>query len=354
MTKIRKTTEQIRRFILSHVQESPGDIAKRAAEHFSMSRQSINKHIRALVAQGDIIAEGNTSSRAYHLGGGRVGSMELEIKPGLEEHKIWYRSVKPLLDDLPSNILELWGYCFQEILNNAIEHSEGTKITIDVIQAEESTEIIIVDNGRGIFKKLCEENDFDDEKHAALELSKGKLTTDPDSHTGQGIFFSSRMVDNFYIKSGRASLIHVQGNTFDFVFEDGDSEKDGTVVIMKLENNSARSVNQVFNMFELPGDEDHGFVKTLIPVRLAQYDQEMMVSRSQARRVLARVNRFKHVGLDFQGVDKIGQPFADEVFRVFRRENPDITIYPTNESEQVSNAIKKAIADALDMGGDNK
>ena len=102
-------------------------------------------------------------------------------------------------------------------------------------------------------------------------------------------------------------------------------------------------------MFELPGDEDHGFVKTLIPVKLAQFDKEMMVSRSQARRVMARVTRFKHVELDFQGVDKIGQPFADEIFRVFISEHPDIKVYSINENDQVKNAIKKAKADAADM-----
>ena len=349
MVTIRKSTEDIRHFILSHVQEHASDIIKFTADHFRMSRQSINKHMRALVAQADIIAEGNTSARVYKLGEGRIASLVFDITPELEEHVVWYRKIKPLLDDLPDNILELWGYSFQEILNNAIEHSEGTKIEIEVLQKDGCTEIVIIDDGRGIFKKLREEYSLDDEKHAALELSKGKLTTDPDSHTGQGIFFSSRMVDKFIIESGRATFFHNKDQSFDFVLEAGKDESQGTIVILKLENNTARTVNNVFDMFELPGDEDHGFVKTLIPVRLAQYDKEMMVSRSQARRVMARVNRFKHVILDFQGVDNIGQPFADEVFRVFGLGNPEITIYATNANDQIKSAIKKAKADALDM-----
>jgi anti-sigma regulatory factor (Ser/Thr protein kinase) len=349
MVTIRKSTEEIRHFILSNVQEHPIDIVKFTAEHFGMSRQSINKHIRALVAQADIIAEGNTSSRTYKLGEGRMAYMVFDITADLEEHVIWSRKIRPLLEDLPENILELWGYSFQEILNNAIEHSEGSKVEIVVQKNDEQTEIIIKDNGRGIFKKLCNEYGFDDEKHAALELSKGKLTTDPNSHTGQGIFFSSRMVDSFIIESGRASLFHLPNKVFDFVLESGQEEKCGTIIIMKLGNNASRTITSVFDMFELPGDEDHGFVKTLIPVKLAQYDKEMMVSRSQARRVLARVNRFKHVGLDFQGVDKIGQPFADEIFRVFFLEYPDITIYCLNENDQIKRAIKKAIADANDI-----
>lgn len=349
MVTIRKSTEDIRHFILSHVQEHPSDIVKFAAEHFSMSRQSVNKHVRALVAQADIIAAGNTSSRTYRLGEGRMADMVFDITPELEEHVIWSQRIKPLLKDLPDNILDLWGYSFQEILNNAIEHSEGTKVEIVVLQEDGHTEITIIDDGIGIFRKLCDRYGFEDEKHAALELSKGKLTTDPDSHTGQGIFFSSRMVDSFIIESGGASLFHLPNQVFDFVLEGGKNEKRGTIIIMKLENNIARTMNSVFNMFELPGDEDHGFVKTLIPVKLAQFDKEMMVSRSQARRVLARVNRFKHVGLDFQGVEKIGQPFADEIFRVFGLEHPDITLYSINENDQIKSAIKKARADAVDM-----
>ncbi len=348
MVTIRKSSEEIRHFILSHVQEHPTDIVKITGEHFGMSRQGVNKHMHALIVQADIIAEGKTSARIYKLGEDRMANMVFDITPELEEHVIWSRKIKPLLQDLPDNIQELWSYSFQEILNNAIEHSEGSKVEIVVRKKDGHTEITIIDDGIGIFRKLRDVCKLDDEKHAALELSKGKLTTDPDSHTGQGIFFSSRMVDSFIIESGGASLFHLPNQEFDFVFEGGKEDKRGTVIFMKLKDNTARTVNDVFNMFELPGDEDHGFVKTLIPVKLAQFDKEMMVSRSQARRVLARVNRFKHVGFDFQGVEKIGQPFADEIFRVFGLEHPEITIYSVNENDQIKNAIKKAKADAAE------
>ncbi len=349
MVTIRKSTEDLRHFILSHVQDHPNDLVNFAAEHFGMSRQSVNKHVRALVEQADIIAEGKTSARIYKLGEGRMANIVFDITPEIEEHVVWSQRIRPLLKNFPDNILELWAYSFQEILNNAIEHSEGTKIEIEVLQKDGLTEIIIADDGVGIFRKLRDEYQLDDEKHAALELSKGKLTTEPRNHTGQGIFFSSRMVDSFIIQSGNASLFHLPNHVFDFVFERGKVEEQGTIIMMKIENNTSRTVNKVFDMFELPDDEDHGFVKTLIPVKLAQFDKEMMISRSQARRVMARVTRFKHVGLDFQGVDKIGQPFADEIFRVFMSEHPEITVYSINETDQIKSAIKKAKADAVDM-----
>jgi hypothetical protein len=59
------------------------------------------------------------------------------------------------------------------------------------------TEIVIYDEGEGIFKKIQRELGLLDARHSVLEISKGKLTTDPDNHTGEGVFFSSRMFDDF-------------------------------------------------------------------------------------------------------------------------------------------------------------
>ena len=64
------------------------------------------------------------------------------------------------------------------------------------------------DNGVGIFKKIQTELRLLDERHAILELAKGKLTTDPKRHTGEGIFFSSRMFDQFDILSGGIFFTH--------------------------------------------------------------------------------------------------------------------------------------------------
>ena len=56
---------------------------------------------------------------------------------------------------------------------------------------------------------------------------------------------------------------------------------------------------------------------THIPLRLAEYGEDNLVSRSQAKRVLARVDRFEEVILDYSGIRAVGQAFADEIFRVF-------------------------------------
>ena len=59
-----------------------------------------------------------------------------------------------------------------------------------------------------------------------------------------------------------------------------------------------------------------------MPLLLAQYEGEKLISRSQAKRVAHRFERFERVELDFAGVPDIGQAFADEMFRVFAKRIP--------------------------------
>jgi hypothetical protein len=53
-------------------------------------------------------------------------------------------------------------------------------------------------------------------------------------------------------------------------------------------------------------------------------DGDPLISRSQAKRVLARVELFRTVLFDFSRVSSIGQAFADEMFRVFAHTHPGI------------------------------
>ncbi|MEI7708427.1 MAG: STAS-like domain-containing protein, partial [Chlorobium sp.] len=86
------------------------------------------------------------------------------------------------------------------------------------------------------------------------------------------------------------------------------------------------------------------FNKTVIPVRLAQYENEKLVSRSQAKRLLCRIERFKHVIFDFDGVSAIGQAFADEIFRVYAKNHPDIVLVSVKMVPNVAKMVNRAIS----------
>ena len=103
---------------------------------------------------------------------------------------------------------------------------------------------------------------------------------------------------------------------------------------MKLENETTRTIKEVFDMF---ADVDGGFTKTNIPLKNI-YDTNP-VSRSQAKRLCNRFDRFEEVELDFKEVESIGQGFAHEVFVVFQNAHPGVRIVPTNMSEKVEKMI---------------
>jgi hypothetical protein len=204
-----------------------------------------------------------------------------------------------------------------------------------------TTEMAICDNGIGIFKKIQLALTLLDERHAVFELAKGKLTTDPKHHTGEGIFFTSRMVDSFNIFAGGVTFMHDFGDSEDWIFERTKPEE-GTVVHMKLNNHTARTTTKIFDHYST--EEDFGFNKTVVPVRLAQYGNDKLVSRSQAKRVLSRVELFKRVIFDFKEVSIIGQAFADEIFRVFAKEHPGIQIQHIHANSAVKRMIDRALS----------
>jgi hypothetical protein len=70
-----------------------------------------------------------------------------------------------------------------------------------------------------------------------------------------------------------------------------------------------------------------------------QYEGESLMSRSQAKRLMNRFDRFREVILDFSGVDFIGQGFADEIFRVFAGANPGTRLVPVHCVETVEKMI---------------
>jgi hypothetical protein len=112
---------------------------------------------------------------------------------------------------------------------------------------------------------------------------------------------------------------------------------------MKLKNHTARTCKKIFDQYS--DKEDLGFVKTVVPVRLAQSRNDKLISRSQAKRVLSRVELFKIVVFNFDGVQTIGQAFSDEIFRVFANAHPGIELYAVNANSEVKRMIESAKAE---------
>jgi len=334
-----KRSRLIRRFLLNAVKAGNHQLVHDGQETFQVSRQTIHNHLTALVKMGYLEAAGNTSGRTYCLGTKRYHSQQFSLS-NLRESDVYYRDFGFVFKDMPHNIEDICHYGFTEMLNNAIDHSGGQTVNVQVERTAQFVEINISDTGEGIFKKIARIMDLGDPRESILELSKGKLTTDPENHTGQGIFFTSRTFDAFYIYSGDLIFSHDDGSS-DYLLHN-ENKHDGTYVYMRILMGSNRNLEEVFDAYTGSEDEDYAFNKTVVPVKLVLYEGERLVSRSQAKRILNRVEKFKTVLLDFDGVDTIGQAFADEVFRVFVRKNPDIKLYPSHTTESIDRMISAA------------
>jgi anti-sigma regulatory factor (Ser/Thr protein kinase) len=346
MTRVRARGEDIRRYILENVEKHPADIAKVTSKHFGISRQAANKHLQRLTSEGALAESGQTRNRRYKLSALSEWRKAFPITPGLAEDLIWRSDIREVLGQLPENVLDIWHYGFTEMFNNAIDHSGATGIVVRVRKTAISTEMLVLDNGVGIFRKIQREMGLLDERHAVLELAKGKLTTDPKRHTGEGIFFTSRMFDSFDIRSGGVYFNHQFGAAEDWILE-AEQLSTGTAVWMQLSNHTARTTKKVFDQYT--SGDDYGFNKTVVPVKLAQYGDDKLISRSQAKRVLARVELFKMVIFDFKGVETIGQAFADEIFRVFPQQHPKIELLTANTNSAVKRMIARAKAGSAVM-----
>lgn len=312
----------------------------RVAGGLALSRTAVATRVRKLVADGYLTKSGTTRP-TYRQGTSRRRAFEF-ARAGLEEGTVWTRSVAPLLQGLPKNVIEIAHYGLTEIVNNAVDHSEGHTVDVFVDRGPAGISILVTDDGVGIFRKITRALQLPDERLALLELSKGKLTTDPRRHSGEGIFFASRMFDRFQIASGELVFEHHDAASHDLLYDlEAHAGGTGTAVLMEIATDSQRTDRGVFEMFS-SGPDDHAFVRTVVPVRLAKVGDENLVSRSQAKRLLQRVDRFRHVVLDFDEVEQIGQAFADEIFRVFAVDHPEIELVAVHVRPGVQQMIRRA------------
>ena len=258
--------EKIKLYILEKIADGQTDFVAKTAEAFETSLNTIYRYIRELEAENVI----RKKDKKYVL----VGNTELfglkrskgEVS---EEDVIYSKCIAKYIKELPDNVERIWQYSFMEIMNNAIDHSMAENVTLIVSQNILNTTILIMDNGVGIFKKIKEYYNYDSLDIAVNELFKGKLTTDSKNHSGEGIFFTSRILDRFAVISDGKVFTHdkYRENLKNLVDLKGLEQFDfgkGTTVHMQLSNNSKKNLKEVFDMF---ADDDGGFTKTRIPVK---------------------------------------------------------------------------------------
>lgn len=350
MSITEKDRERIKKHILELIEKDKKGVVSNIVETFSVSSTSVYRYLDCMVRKGIIKKDKNKKS-GYELVERTVKFEYFPIKTKLEEDIIYHRDILPFFENINDNTQKIWYHAFTEIMNNAIDHAQAECIVCEIYQNLLNSTILIRDDGIGIFNKIVEYNKKVMGKHitpdeAVAELFAGKFTTDITNHSGEGIFFTSRLVDKFIIYSDGRFFGH---DSYDYeqlcnLFEWKDTsnvdilmKQKGTIVMMVLSNHSRRNIDEVLNSFS---DPDRGFFKTQLLIKNVIPNGDP-VSRSQAKRLYNGFDRFEEVELDFKGIENIGQAFTHELFIVFNRNYPRVKLSIKNANPRVENMIKR-------------
>ncbi|MBS4027844.1 MAG: DUF4325 domain-containing protein [Ignavibacteriales bacterium] len=335
---MRKTID-IKLLILARLKRNKIVSVSEIIQATGFSRAYINRFFQELRKENKIDLVGKANQAKYILATKRsLNAARKEVKDvhrilrnnALMEDKVLeeVKTKSGIFHNLPNNVAHILEYAFLEMMNNAIEHSQSPLVRLRIKRNGEIY-FSIVDEGIGIFQHIMKNKNLNSELEAIQDLLKGKQTTDPERHSGEGIFFTSKIADTFVIRSSSKKLTYDNWKN-DIFIEEGKKIL-GTRIEFWIRKKTRKELQSIFQQYV---GEEFEFGKSVVRVELYKIDGGN-ISRSQARRILSGLDKFKEIVLDFKNVITIGQGFADEVFRVWQKIHPGIKIITNNENENI-------------------
>lgn len=341
----------IKQLILAKLRKKGQLEASEIIKETGFTRARVNDFFRELLNEGKIVRFGKTKGAFYVLAEKKlVDAAKSKIlvfhkileNINLKEDVILDQIKKEtgIFKDLKENVLHIVEYAFTEMLNNAIDHSQSEKIIVEIKRSNVDISFSVNDHGVGVFNNIKEKRHLPDAMTAIENLLKGKTTTAPEQHSGEGIFFTSRIADTFVLQSfGKKMFFH---NILHDIFLQDTKISSGTQVFFTVALDADKTLKELFDKYTDVQSETYEFNKTEVIVKLFQFGDNM-ISRSQAKRVVEGLEKFDEITLDFKDVVTVGQGFADEVFRVWQDKFPRIKIKYRNANENIEFMIKRVI-----------
>ena len=303
-----------------------------------ITRQAAHSHLAKMTSRGEIVKEGASRSTRYRRLASSAHSYELRE---LDENEVWGTEKGTLRDLDPEilkvkNVVQILNFAFTEMVNNAIDHSRGTNVIVRWFLDSDRITFEVEDDGVGAFTTIREQRNLANDFEALGDLSKGKQTTDPDRHSGLGIFFTTRMVNRFVLSAGQISWT-VDHEIDDMAWGWLEESRTGTLVRCEVSRDTTVAPRDVYAKLSNP--VTGRFDKTTIHVNLFKEHGGSFVSRTEAKAIGTRLEGFEEIELDFARISDIGQGFADQLFRVWARDNPLSRLVPINANPVILTMI---------------
>ena len=239
----------------------------------------------------------------YELDTAEVLIDEDVILSGLDDELYWSRLNDDggFFSEMSEQAKNAIYFGFTEMLNNAVDHSKSGAGYVKIWHDDGKVRFIVRDRGIGVFRNVMVRKGFDNVMTAIQNLLKGKLTTMPAFHSGEGIFWTSKIADKFVLSSYDYRLT-VDGKLDDYMVEKiGEEEMVlGTMVYFEISEDTTKSLSELFREYSFD-KKSASLDETVIPVKLYE-EGEVWISRSQAKKVLAGLEKFKRVVFDFKGI----------------------------------------------------
>jgi DNA-binding transcriptional ArsR family regulator len=321
------------------------------ARRLKLTRPVVTRNLNALVREGRLDRDEGGRTVRYRIpaapssptptarGDGTPtdfhGVVRRYPRAVISEDRVWQEvsGLVPALATLPPAAGDIFKYAFTELLNNAIEHSGGKEVEVRVEPASADTLVLEVrDDGVGLFRNLRLRLGLESDQQALEKLAHGKLPPTRSGRIGSGLFFASKAGRRFEVES--AGFRWLVDNRTDSSVTGSAPARAGTRVLFEGELQPRRTLGQLFAQH----GERAAFARSRVVVTLATGS----ISRSEAQQLMARLERFSTVVLDFKDVKEIGQPFADEVFRVWPSAHPGVILEPINMSPLVTFMVDHA------------
>lgn len=330
--------DEVRKAVDELLRTHTGVTSRMLAERLGVSRQSAHQHLVAAVHDGWLMRVGAGRAVRYVR-----TQYEARYEPaGLDEEAVW-QALEPHLSDWcawsPAGRSRLH-YALTEMVNNAIDHAEGTEIRVSCRLVDSMKggrlELVVEDDGIGALAKASRGLKISRPAEVIVEIAKGKRTTAPEAHSGEGLFFTSKV----------AELFRLEANGFAWVVDNEQRDEGiltseihrGTRVTLWLDPLTEVPLEHVFAQFT----NDFRFTKSRVRIKLLEMG-DVLMSRSQAKRLCARLESFEEVELDFAGVAGVGQGFVDEVFRVWAKAHVGTQLIPTSMNEAVRFMVERGL-----------
>jgi anti-sigma regulatory factor (Ser/Thr protein kinase) len=271
----------VTQWITAAAQEHGQGLPEHVMARLGISRRSALALLNKLVTAQWLAREGKSRHFSFVPGSLRQVVQRYALA-ALQEDLPWQRDFAPHFS-LPPAVACMAQHVFSELLNNVIDHSGGTHVVVSMRTTALHLQLLVSDDGCGVFERVQQSFGIGDPTIAMRELSKGKLTSAPDRHAGHGLFFTSRLADVFHL--------HANHRAFQYRGWDCDSwhptkavARDGTSVYIAINLDTPRTLDQVLKAHNRSG-EGYGLESTCVPLQLMTGPQTGVESRAQTKRM---------------------------------------------------------------------